>query len=84
MATKLKRQFKRTAKPRLFFDRRVRQTGNTVSISLGKVIPKGWYYVRIELIDREADSVTIKLSRLLEMSTDASDTKANKRSGKNT
>ena len=71
---KQKRQFKGTKSPRLFFDRRVRATGNTRSISLGKLIPESWYYVRMEIIDREEDSITIKFSRLLETIPNACDT----------
>lgn len=69
--TKQRRQFKGTAAPRIFFDRRVRPTGSTVSISLGKFIPSKWSYVRIELVDRSDDSVTLKISKLLETVTDA-------------
>lgn len=68
---KQKRQFVGTAKPRLFFDRRVRPTGSTLSISLGKFIPATWSYVRIELVDREDDAVTIRISKLLERPIDA-------------
>ncbi len=79
MSKKQKRQFSGTAAPRLFFDRRVRPTGNTVSISLGKFVPLEWSYVRIELVDREADSVTIKISKLLVTETDACNSTVNKR-----
>lgn len=80
---KQKRQFKGTKAPRLFFDRTVRQTGNTKSLSLGKVIPLEWSYVRIEVIDREADSVTIKLTKLLGSDIGAPDSKADKRGKQN-
>ena len=79
-----KRQFKGTAKPRLFFDRLVRETGNTRSLSLGKAIPQGWGYVRIEVIDRESDSVTVRITKLLERLPNAPDTKANKGSEQDT
>lgn len=79
-----KRQFKGTAKPRLFFDRLVRDTGNTRSLSLGKVIPEIWHYVRIEVIDRESDSVTVKITKLLEKMPNASDTKAHQGSEQDT
>lgn len=79
-----KRQFKGTSKPRLFFDRLVRTTGCTKSLSLGKVLPKDWGYVRIEVIDREANSLTLKITKLLEATTDAQNTKAHKGSEQNT
>lgn len=45
--SKRKRQFKGTSKPPVFYDRKVQhhRTGRTLSIS--KVIPKEWAYVRI-------------------------------------
>ncbi len=70
-----KRQFKGTKAPRLFFDRRVRTTGDTKSLSLGKVLPANWYYVRVEVTDRDANSITIKITRLLETQINASDNK---------
>jgi hypothetical protein len=77
-AKKKTRQFKGTSIPRLFFDRRVRPTGHTTSISLGKIIPESWSYVRMEVIDREAESVTVKFTKLLETEIHACDTSINK------
>lgn len=78
------RQFKGTSKTRLFFDRLVREQGNTRSLSLGKVIPDMWSYVRIEVIDREADSITLKISKLLETTPDAQNNTAHKGCEQNT
>ncbi len=75
---KQKRQFKGTSKPRLFFDRDVRQTGFTKSISLGKVIPDGWNRVRVQVIDRDEYAVVVKFSRLVEVNPNACDTSVNK------
>ena len=79
-----KRQFKGTSKPRLFFDRVIRKTGNTVSVSLGKILPKSWYYARLEIVDRGADYITIKFTKLLENEPNASDTATNQASKQNT
>jgi len=67
-------QFKGTSSPRLFFDRKIRTTGNTKSVSLGKVLPQSWYYTRLEIVDRDANSVTVKFTKLLENTPNASDT----------
>ena len=69
-----KKQFKGTSAPRLFFDRRVRETGGTISVSLGKILPHNWYYIRLEVIDRGVNSVTVKFTKLLENEPHASDT----------
>ncbi len=66
-----KRLFKGTAKPRFFFDRKIRDTGHTISISVGKLIPKDWLYVRLELVDADETSRTIKVTRLLEAENNA-------------
>jgi hypothetical protein len=78
-----KRQFKGTKAPRLFFDRTVRKTGNTKSLSLGKVIPASWSYVRIEIVDRDESSITVKITKLLETTQDAPDSNGNKRGKQN-
>lgn len=77
------RQFKGTTKPRLFFDRKIRPSGNTKVVSLGKILPISWYFTRMEVVDRDANSVTVKFTKLLEMSQDASDTTANTGSEQN-
>ena len=79
MATQHKiKQFKGTSAPRLFFDRKIRKTGNTKSVSLGKILPQSWYYTRLEIVDRDANSVTVKFTKLLENVPNASDTTINK------
>lgn len=78
------KQFKGTSAPRLFFDRKIRKTGNTKSVSLGKILPQSWYYTRLEIVGREADSVTVKFTKLLEYTQNASDTTINKTGKQNT
>lgn len=77
MAKYAPRQFKGTGNPRTFFDRRVRMTGGTKSVSLGKILPDSWSYIRVEVVDRDSDAVTIKLTKLLEEYTNAQDNTAN-------
>lgn len=78
-----KRQFAGTSKPRVFFERKLRVEGHGKSLSVGKVIPKNWTYVRMEVIDRNCDTVTIKVTKLLEDKLDAQVTTTDSGSGKN-
>jgi len=59
------RQFKGGAKPRTFFDRKVRKEGHTRSLSLSKVIPEDWGYVRIRILKQKDDSVEIRITKML-------------------
>jgi len=62
----LKRRFKEVSKPRLFFDRKLVKQGYTRYLSVGKVLPKSWLYVRVKKIDEGEDHVTLIISKLLE------------------
>ena len=44
-----KRQFKNTSKAPTYYDRKVIHTKTTRMLSMGKIIPKDWQYVRIHL-----------------------------------
>ena len=59
------RQFHTAAKRRTFFDRKVLHYGQSRAVSLGKVIPKEWTYVRIKIIDKDPATVTIAITRLM-------------------
>lgn len=84
MQSKKQRQFKGTSKPRTFFDRFVRRVGGTAYIALGKLIPNDYYFVRTEVIDRDENSVTIKVTKLLEISNNASNSTNHKTSKQDT
>lgn len=60
-----KHQFSGLNKPRLFYDRKVRTAGHTKVLSVGKLLPDDYYYVRCEVIDREENAITIKITKLL-------------------
>jgi len=66
-----KRQFKGATKPRTFFDRKVRIEGYTRSLSLGKVIPKDWQYVRIRVINKTQDFIKLEILKLMGGDNDA-------------
>jgi hypothetical protein len=73
-----RRQFSGARKPRTFFDRKVTAVGYTRQISLGKVIPKDWRYVRIELLSRNDTDAVIKIHKLLGADINAQTEKADK------
>lgn len=60
-----KRQFSGVTKPRVFFDRKVRTEGDTRVISLGKVIPKSWTYVRVRVVCKTDSTIGIVIDKLL-------------------
>lgn len=52
-------------KPRNFFDRKVQNTGYTRTLSIGKIIPKEWKYVRLTVIEKTNTYVVVKIDKLL-------------------
>ncbi len=76
---KIKRQFRTKAKKRTFFDRGVRPQGYTRVVSMGKIIPKGWTYVRITPIKREGNIITVTFERLLGENNHAQTSKDNQK-----
>jgi len=62
----LKRRFKGVSKPRTFFDRKLIKQGATRYLSVGKVLPKSWRYVRVEKLAGKEDYLIIKITKLLE------------------
>jgi len=60
-----KRQFHTSAQKRTFYDRRVLRPGYSATVSMGKIIPKNWAYVRMSIIDQTEKTLTIKLEKLI-------------------
>jgi len=60
-----KRQFKGAPTKRTFFDRKVQETGYTSTLSMGKIIPKDWTYVRITPLHKNKTTITIRIDKLL-------------------
>ena len=52
-------------KARLFFDRKVRKEGGTRALSMGKIIPKGWLYVRLFPHAQTETQITVIIVKLL-------------------
>lgn len=75
-----KGKFTGTYHKRKSFDRKVVPLGNTRVLSLGKVIPKEWIYVRITPLNRTAKSIELLVELLLTREQNAQ-TKANDKEG---
>lgn len=72
------RQFSGASKPRTFFDRKVRPQGGGCSISVTKLIPKTWRYVRLRKVRETDTSVTVRIEKLLGEKQHAPNKKADK------
>jgi len=59
-----RRQFHGTRGRRAFFDRKVRREGHARVLSLSKVIPEDWLYVRITPLNRTDNSVELLIEKL--------------------
>jgi hypothetical protein len=67
-----------------YYDRKVQAHGYTRLLSLGKVIPRDWQYVRIWLLKQTPTEVHVVIQRLLGVETDALVAAPSKRSKQNT
>jgi len=81
---KPKRQFKTATKPKTHYDRKIVRTGYTIAVSMGKIIPKNWEYVRITKMTEDEHSITIRIDKLLGENNDAHTTQTNKANQQNT
>ena len=77
------KQFKGVTKRREFYDRKVHRTGSTVLLSLGKVLPHEWSYVRITPLKRTDNSVELLIEKLLELDNHAPNKTINMRHKQN-
>jgi len=64
----------------IFYDRKVLRTGYGATISVGRLIPKDWRYVRLTLLNKTEDTVTIEIRCLLRNNTNAHTKKTRKNS----
>jgi hypothetical protein len=79
-----KHQFQTAAQRRTFFDRKILRYGHSATVSMGKIIPKDWAYVRLRVVEKTEKNMTISLEMLLRDTNGARYTKANQTSGYNT
>jgi hypothetical protein len=78
-----KRQFQTAAKRRSFFDRKVLTYGSSRTVSMSKVIPKDWTYVRVGIIDKNPNNVTITITKLMVSESHAQNPQTNKTNRQN-
>jgi len=67
------RQFRETARKREFYDRKVREVGYTRVISLGKIIPEDWAYVRMRILNQTDESIEVLFTKLMGRDNDTYD-----------
>jgi len=82
--TKGKKQFKGTAKPKDHYDRKVIHTGYTRSLSMGRIIPEGWQYVRLRIIGKSDICRVVEITKLLGVNNNAQTTTTDKTSEQHT
>lgn len=73
-----RKQFHVTPQKRDFFDRKVLTYGYSRTLSMGKIIPKSWKYVRLEVINKDLSTINLKITKLLGEEPLASNQKINK------
>jgi len=61
---KNKKIFKGTSKPKTVYDRRVIKWGNSRVVALGRIIPSNWLFVRVRIIEKTENSITLKFDVL--------------------
>lgn len=59
-----KSQFHASPHKGTFFDRKVLNYGSSRTVAMGKIIPKGWPYVRLTIIKQEGDKITVTIEKL--------------------
>lgn len=60
-----KRQFKGTGERRTFFDRKVRKVGYSRVLSMSKIIPEDWAWIRMSILNKTDDAVEVLFTKLL-------------------
>ena len=68
-----KKQFKGTSAPKTFYDRRVRKVGYSRVVSLSKIIPEDWAWVRMRVLNKAPDTLEVLFTKLLGRDEDAQD-----------
>lgn len=79
-----KRQFHTQAKRRTFFDRKVLKYGASRTVSMSKFIPKDWQYVRVSIVHKDPNSVTLTITKLMVSESHAQNPQTNKGDRQNT
>lgn len=62
---KTKRQFRGTSLPKAFFDRKVRIVGYSRVLSISKILPEDWAYVRMRVLNKTPGSVEVLFTKLM-------------------
>lgn len=79
-----KRQFKGGAKPRTYYDRKIRRSGFSRILAVTKLIPKSWEFIRIYTGPPVEDSLILYIEKLYGTNNNAQNTRTHKKSEQNT
>jgi hypothetical protein len=82
--SKRKRQFNHNKVKPLIYDRKVQRTGTSVVLSLTKLMPKDWLYVRIKPLEETEKKLVLEITKLWSVEDDAQPIKNNKTGEQNT
>ena len=66
-----RRQFVQKSKKQKYYDRKLWKSGNTRGISIGKIIPADWLYVRAYIADQGPDWITVQFIKLAGVTSNA-------------
>ena len=77
---KTKRQFRGTSHPKVFHDRKVRIVGYSRVLSVSKILPKEWLYVRMRVLNKTPDAIEVLFTKLMGRDDDAHIEKASEES----
>jgi len=73
-----RKQFHVTPQKRAFFDRKVLTYGYSRTVSMGKIIPKDWTYVRLSVQSSDHNHIVLLISKLMGREPYAQNTQTNK------
>ena len=73
-----KKQFKQRKDKPVIFDRKVQRTGTSVVLSLTKILPKAWIYVRIKPVTVEPGVLILEVTPLWTVEDNARSIEAHK------
>ncbi len=76
-----KKQFKGTSIPKAFYDRKVRIVGYSRVLSVSKILPEDWLYVRMRVLNKLDGAVEVLFTKLMGREDDTHTEEASEESG---
>lgn len=63
--SKRTRQFTGTSAPKTFYDRKVRKVGYSRVLSMSKILPEDWAYVRMKVLNQTDGAIEVLFTKLM-------------------